>query len=32
VEMVTDLKHELRELLKVLNGEPVSPRDDAPAE
>ena len=31
-EMVMDLKHELRELLKVLNGEPVSPRDDAAAE
>ena len=29
VEMVRDLKHELRELLKVLNGEPATPRDDA---
>ena len=29
VEMVRDLKQELREVLKVLNGEPATPRDDA---
>ncbi len=28
VEMVRDLKHELHEVLKVLNGEPTSARDD----
>ncbi len=28
VEMIRDLKHELHEVLKVLNGEPTSARDD----
>lgn len=30
IEMVRDLKHELREVLKVLNGEPTTPREDPP--
>jgi len=29
VQMIRDLRHELRDVLKVLNGEPVAPRDDA---
>jgi hypothetical protein len=31
VEMIRDLKHELREVLKVLNGEPPTPRDETVA-
>ncbi len=29
VEMIRDLKHELREIVKILNGEPTSDRDAA---
>jgi DNA-binding transcriptional MerR regulator len=30
IEMIRDLKHELREVLKVLNGEPTTPREEPP--
>jgi DNA-binding transcriptional MerR regulator len=30
VEMIRELKIELREVLRILNGEPVTPREDPP--